>query len=262
MNLAASQRAPFICVIENNQWAYSTPVRRQVPVTDLADRAKAYGCKSFIVDGNDVVAVVETTRRARELCLAGEGPVIIESKTHRMRGHAQHDPAEYVPRNMFQYWEERDPIARFEKFLTENKMWSEKEKSALDEKIAALIEEDREFAENSPFPPPELAEQDVYCDGPLPIEPRWERPIEEVMPPKSSVKPEWTADPLSSELFSVYAKGAGPLERLAAGGNGAAPPHPAAPAKEKASSKNSKPAKKSAPAAKATVKPARAKGRK
>ena len=108
--MAAVQKAPFVLVIENNQWAYSTPVSRQVPVRDLADRAKAYGISSYIVDGNDVVAVYETTRKAVEQCRAGDGPVIVESKTMRMRGHAQHDPAEYVPKEMFEYWKKRDPL--------------------------------------------------------------------------------------------------------------------------------------------------------
>ncbi|MCL5287757.1 MAG: thiamine pyrophosphate-dependent enzyme, partial [Acidobacteria bacterium] len=126
MGLAASQRASLICVIENNQWAYSTPVSRQVPARNLADRARAYGVQSFIVDGNDVLAVYQTTKNAVELCRAGKGPIIIEAKTHRMQGHAQHDPAEYVPQEMVEYWKARDPIARYEEYLTANKLWNEK----------------------------------------------------------------------------------------------------------------------------------------
>ncbi len=192
MGLAASQRASLVCVIENNQWAYSTPVSRQVPARDLADRAKAYGVASFIVDGNDVMAVYQTSKEAVELCRAGQGPVIIEAKTHRMRGHAQHDPAEYVPKEMVEYWKARDPITRFEKYLTENKLWNEKVKTEILARIEKEILEDQEFAENSPFPPPEFAEEGVYCEGPLPNEAKWQRPIEEVMPPKASAKPEWT----------------------------------------------------------------------
>jgi len=192
MGLAASQRASLVCVIENNQWAYSTPVSRQVPARDLADRAKAYGVSSFIVDGNDVMAVYQTSKEAVELCRAGHGPVIIEAKTHRMRGHAQHDPAEYVPKEMVEYWKARDPITRFEKYLTENKLWNEKLKAEILARIEKEILEDQEFAENSPFPPPEFAEEGVYCEGPLPNEAKWQRPIEEVMPPRASAKPEWT----------------------------------------------------------------------
>src|SRR6202050_78996 len=87
LNLAAQQRAPLVLVVENNQWAYSTPVARQVPIKNLADRAVAYGIASKIVDGNDVLATYETTRSAVEDCRAGRGPVLIEAKTMRMKGH-------------------------------------------------------------------------------------------------------------------------------------------------------------------------------
>src|ERR1700736_1536674 len=118
LNFAAVQKAPFVLILENNLWAYSTPVKRQVPLVDLADRAKAYGIQSFIVDGNDVVAVYTTTKEAVERARAGQGPILIEAKSMRMRGHAQHDPAEYVPKDMFEYWKQRDPIVLYEKFLT------------------------------------------------------------------------------------------------------------------------------------------------
>jgi len=120
MNYAASQRAPLVLVIENNQWAYSTPVARQVPVRNLVDRAKAYGVTGLVADGNDVLAVYETSKRAVEQCRAGDGPVLIEVKTMRMKGHAQHDPAEYVPKQMYEYWKGRDPIAHYETYLTAN----------------------------------------------------------------------------------------------------------------------------------------------
>jgi TPP-dependent pyruvate/acetoin dehydrogenase alpha subunit len=179
-------------VVENNQWAYSTPVRFQVPLRDLADRAKAYGISSYIVDGNDVVAVYTTSKEAVERCRAGEGPILIEAKTMRMKGHAQHDPAEYVPQEMVEYWKARDPIIRYEQYLTEKKLWDPKTKAEIDARIERELQEEEEFAENSPLPPPELAEQGVFCEGCHTIEAQWERPIEEVMPPKSSVRPEWT----------------------------------------------------------------------
>jgi TPP-dependent pyruvate/acetoin dehydrogenase alpha subunit len=191
MNLAATQKAPFVCVVENNQWAYSTPVNRQVPVRDLADRARAYGIRSYIVDGNDVVAVYETAHRAVEQARAGQGPVIVEAKTMRMRGHAQHDPAEYVPKEMFAFWKQRDPLERYEKYLTANKLWDSKTRKAIEERIDRELEADINAAESAPLPPPELAAQGVYCDGCHTIEARWKRPKQEVMPPKSSVVAAW-----------------------------------------------------------------------
>jgi len=191
MNLAAVQRAPLVVVLENNQWAYSTPINRQVPLRDLADRARAYGVSSYTVDGNDLPAVLRVAREAVEQARQGNGPVLIEAKTMRMLGHAQHDPAEYVPREMLAYWKARDPLRRYEKYLDRHKLWDEKQKTAIHSRIERELNADLEFAENSAFPLPELAEEGVYCDGCHTIEADWRRPKEELMPPRSSVKPEW-----------------------------------------------------------------------
>jgi len=200
LNFAATQKAPFVLVLENNLWAYSTPVKRQVPVENLADRAKAYGVKSFVVDGNDVAAVYTTAKEAVDLARAGKGPILIEAKTFRRLGHAQHDPAEYVPIEMKKYWEERDPISRHEKFLFKEKFLDEKGKKEIDAKISALLEKERDFAESSPMPPAEFAEHGVYCTGDdcHKIQAKWERPVAEVTPPKSSVPAVWTVEGFGS----------------------------------------------------------------
>lgn len=218
LNLAASQRASLVVVIENNQWAYSTPVPRQVPLKNLADRALAYGIAGKIVDGNDVLAVYETAKEAVEECRAGRGPVLIEAKTMRVKGHAQHDAAQYVPKTMFEYWKARDPIAAFEGRLTENKIWDVKTKSEIDARIEHELDEDQKFAEESPLPPPELAEQGVYCEGCHTIEADWRRPREEVMPPHCSVKGTWEIEELgvAREVLSGNAGRA-----TSSGGNGA-----------------------------------------
>ncbi|HEY2460992.1 MAG TPA: thiamine pyrophosphate-dependent enzyme [Candidatus Acidoferrum sp.] len=196
LNFAAVQKAPFVLILENNQWAYSTPVRRQVPLENLADRAKAYGIDSYIVDGNDVAAVYSTAKEAVDRARAGEGPILIEAKSMRMRGHAQHDPAEYVPKEMFEHWKQRDPIERHEKFLYAEKFLDDKGKKEIESKIAALLGKERDFAENSPLPPPELAAQGVYCTGDAchKIRPKWERPLAEVTPPKSSIDASWNVE--------------------------------------------------------------------
>jgi TPP-dependent pyruvate/acetoin dehydrogenase alpha subunit len=194
LNFAAVQKAPFVLVLENNQWAYSTPVRRQVPLDNLADRAKAYGIPSYSVDGNDVVAVYTTAKEAVERARKGEGPILLEVKTFRRMGHAQHDPAEYVPKDMRAYWEARDPIVLYEKFLTSGKVLDEKGKKEIEQKIETLLAKERDFAEGSPMPPPEFAAQGVYCSGDdcHKIRPKWERPVAEVTPPKSGVAAVWT----------------------------------------------------------------------
>jgi TPP-dependent pyruvate/acetoin dehydrogenase alpha subunit len=227
MNLAATQRAPFVCVVENNQWAYSTPVSRQVPVRDLAERARAYGIASYIVDGNDVVAVYQTAKEAVERCRAGDGPVLIEAKTMRMRGHAQHDPADYVPKEMFAYWKERDPLDRYELYLSEQKLWTAREKAKIDARVEKELEEEFRAAEASPMPPPELAEQDVYCEGSVKIEPKWERPAKRVTPPKGRVEAAWKVEDF------------GGLES----GNGARSPAPAVRTSSSADSADGRPAK-------------------
>ncbi len=194
------QKAPFVLVLENNQWAYSTPVKRQVPLENLADRAKAYGISSYTVDGNDVVAVYTTAKEAVERARNGEGPILIEVKTFRRLGHAQHDPAEYVPKGMRAYWEARDPITLYEKFLTSENLLDEKSKKEIDDKIAKLLSAERDFAENSPMPPAEFAAQGVYCTGDdcHQVAAKWQRPIAEVTPPKSSVAAVWTVDGFGS----------------------------------------------------------------
>ena len=219
LDFAAVQKAPLVLVLENNQWAYSTPVRRQVPLENLADRAKAYGMDSYVVDGNDVVAVYTTAKEAVNRCRAGQGPILIEAKTMRMKGHAQHDPAEYVPAEMLAYWKQRDPIERYEKFLTAGKILDAKKKAEIEARIEREVEADREFAEASPLPPPELAEQGVYCDGCHTIAANWVRPKEEVMPPKSGVAPVWKV--------AAYGEALRPAEFVPAAdiasGNGARP---------------------------------------
>jgi TPP-dependent pyruvate/acetoin dehydrogenase alpha subunit len=196
LNFAATQKAPFVLILENNGWAYSTPVGRQVPLENLADRAKAYGIASYIVDGNDVADVYSTTRQAVDRARAGEGPILIEAKTFRRMGHAQHDPAEYVPKEMREYWEKRDPILLHEKFLTEKKLLDAKTKKEIETKIDKLLSKDRDFAEDSPMPPPELAEKGVYCTGDdcHKIRAKWERPIAEVTPPNSSIDASWVVE--------------------------------------------------------------------
>jgi TPP-dependent pyruvate/acetoin dehydrogenase alpha subunit len=162
LNFAAVRKLPLLIIAENNGWAYSTPVRKQMAVKDISTRAPGYGIFSTIVDGNDVLKVYEATSAAAARARRGEGPVLVEAKTMRMKGHAEHDDARYVPRAEIEKWRKKDPIAYFEKYLLTKKLMTAKEKAALEERMEKLILEDVEFAEASPLPPPEDAARPVW----------------------------------------------------------------------------------------------------
>ena len=166
INFAAVQNLGLVLLVESNLWAYSTPSEMQYRVGDLAERAIAYGIPSVIVDGTDVCQVYDATRDAVELAHRGGGPTLIEAKMMRMKGHAIHDSADYVPKAMFEYWRKRDPIARCENYLLNVKKWLTREQHGeLQAEIDAYVDREREIAVNSPLPPPESAEGGVYCEN-------------------------------------------------------------------------------------------------
>jgi pyruvate dehydrogenase E1 component alpha subunit/2-oxoisovalerate dehydrogenase E1 component alpha subunit len=193
LNFAAVQKAPLVLILENNLWAYSTPTYLQSALKDFADRAKAYGIPGATIDGNDVVAVYEATRAAVERARRGDGPTLIEAKTFRRKGHAQHDPANYVPDWMRKEWEAKDPILRYEKYLTEKKLWSGRDKKEILERIDSELKTELEAAEASPLPQPEEAALGAYCDSCHEIRAVWKRSPDEVTPPRSEVA-QWFVD--------------------------------------------------------------------
>jgi TPP-dependent pyruvate/acetoin dehydrogenase alpha subunit len=163
LNFAAIHRLPFILIVENNQYAYSTHVSRQANVADLASRAQSYGIRGEIVDGNNVLAMLDATRRARARCVAGEGPVMIEAKTFRRKGHAEHDDAGYVPRDLVTEWEKKDPVDAYRRFLiARGVVESDGEITEIDTKIAAILENAANEALAAPFPDPSTARENVY----------------------------------------------------------------------------------------------------
>ncbi len=165
LNFAAVQDLGLVLVVENNLWAYSTPAAMQFRVKDLAERAIGYGIPGVIVDGTDACQVYDAAHEACERARRGEGPTLIEAKMMRMKGHAIHDAADYVPKPLFEYWRRRDPIARFENYLLRVKKWlSPSENRELIAGVDAQLEADREFAVASPMPEPESAAGGVYCE--------------------------------------------------------------------------------------------------
>jgi TPP-dependent pyruvate/acetoin dehydrogenase alpha subunit len=166
INFAAVQNLGLVLLIESNLWAYSTPSNMQYRCQDLAERAIGYGIPGVIVDGTDAAQVYDATHEAVGRAHKGEGPTIIEAKMMRMKGHAIHDAASYVPREMFDFWKKRDPLTRFENYLVKDKKWlSSKENEALIAEVEEVIEAEREIAVNSPMPQPQSAEGGVFCEN-------------------------------------------------------------------------------------------------
>jgi TPP-dependent pyruvate/acetoin dehydrogenase alpha subunit len=159
MNWAGVQRLPVIFVLENNQYAYSTPLDLQFAV-DPVERARGYGFPGVRVDGNDAEAVFEAARRARERALAGAGPTLIEAVTMRMHGHAAHDDMRYVPPELLARWRERDPIERQERRLAGLGVDVNALRAEVDGEIERAVEE----ALAMPMPDPASARNDVFCD--------------------------------------------------------------------------------------------------
>jgi TPP-dependent pyruvate/acetoin dehydrogenase alpha subunit len=158
VNWAGVQRLPVIFMLENNQYAYSTPLDKQFAV-DPVERAASFGFVGETVDGNDVEAVFEATRRARERALAGEGPTLIEAVTMRMHGHAAHDDMKYVPKELVEEWRARDPIERQEKQLVELGVNVDELRAS----VAAEIDAATEEALAAPMPDPATAVDGVFC---------------------------------------------------------------------------------------------------
>ena len=174
LNFAAVQSLGLVLLVENNLWGYSTPADMQFRVKDLAERAIAYGIPGVIVDGTDACQVYDAAHEACERARRGEGPTLIEAKMMRMKGHAIHDAADYVPKPLFEYWRKRDPIARFENYLVNVKKWltrAENEKLVAD--VDRQLGEDRDYAVASPMPSPESAAGGVYCDGCHEVKPKY-----------------------------------------------------------------------------------------
>ena len=178
LNFAAVQNLGLVLIVENNLWGYSTPADMQFRVKDLAERSIAYGVPGVIVDGTDACQVYDACHEACERARRGEGPTLIEAKMMRMKGHAIHDAAEYVPKPLFEYWKRRDPIARLENYLVSKKQWlTAAENVDLIGGVEKQLEVDRERAVNSPMPTPESAAGGVYCEeGCHTIRPKYAMP--------------------------------------------------------------------------------------
>ena len=166
LNFAAVQKLPLVVICENNGYAYSTPMTKQTAVKFLVEKAAGYGVAGEQADGNDVLAVYETTRRAVDRARSGGGVTLVELITYRRKGHAEHDNQSYVPKEEIEAWEARDPIDRYVRQLTEKGWASTAELAAIDDRVTAEIDRAVDLCEKEPFPEPTTALDGVLADPP------------------------------------------------------------------------------------------------
>ena len=162
LNLASTWDLPVIFVCENNLYAMGTRQSRAMKVTNVADRAAAYGMPGCSVDGNDVLAVYEAARLAVERARSGKGPSLIECKTYRHKGHSRVDPAKYRAKEEVQEWLGKDAVNRLKQKLLDENVLTAEEIRGLENDASAQVEESAKFAVDSDYPVPEEALEDVY----------------------------------------------------------------------------------------------------
>jgi TPP-dependent pyruvate/acetoin dehydrogenase alpha subunit len=164
MNFAGIHRLPVVFVLENNQFAYSTPTNLEFAV-DPVQRARGYGFPGVSVDGNDVEAVFEVARVAVDRARAGDGPTLIECHTMRMHGHGAHDDMSYVPDEVLEEWLRRDPIELYESRLAEERDFEPAEIDEIRESVAGYVDECAERAVASPMPDASVASEGVFAES-------------------------------------------------------------------------------------------------
>ncbi len=178
VNLAAALRLPLVIIVEHNGYAFSTPTAQQSAVPQLADKAKAYGIPGVAVDGNDVLAVYETTKQAVEQARGGGGASIIEVVTYRRKGHAEHDDQRYQsPDEIAQWAEHNDPIDRYTTVLLDKQWATEDELHAIDARVTSELDEAVAACEDDPLPGVEWALSTVYA-SPATGVPLWYRRLD------------------------------------------------------------------------------------
>ena len=166
INIAATWKLPMLYVCENNLYSAGTIAADTLALSDVAARATGYGIPGVVVDGNDVMAVYEAAEAAVSRARAGQGPTLIECKTYRWRGHTerpgQEDPR---PKEEIEEWRQRDPINRFSTNLMEHGILTDEAWQKMDAEILEAIEDAVKFAEESPFPKPEAAVEDIFAES-------------------------------------------------------------------------------------------------
>lgn len=165
LNLASVWKLPLVFVCENNGFAISVPVSQSTSVKDIADRAAGYAMPGIVVDGNDVIAILDVFSQCLERARKGEGPSLIEAKTYRWKGHWTGDPEVYRTREEVAAWMEKCPIKRFRTYLLEKGVAAENELAAIDAQAQKEVAEAAQFALASPEPDPAHVMDGMYVEG-------------------------------------------------------------------------------------------------
>jgi pyruvate dehydrogenase E1 component alpha subunit len=163
INLAATWILPVIFVCENNLYAMGTRQSQVMLIENVVDRAQAYGIPGVVVDGNDVLTVYEAAKKAVQRAREGNGPMLIECKTYRHKGHSRVDPATYRPKAEVDEWLKKDPIVRLKTYLLESHTLTEEETKKIEAQVVVDLDSAVKFALESPYPAPEEALEDVYA---------------------------------------------------------------------------------------------------
>ena len=163
LNFAGVHKLPLILICENNQYAYSTPIAKEMAICCVSDRAESYGFEGVQIDGNDVLAVHDAMEEAVAKARSGGGPTLIECMTYRMKGHSEHDEAKYQPIEEKEEWQRKDPIARHKRFLNEKGFLSESDEQAMLDRIFGILDDAVTFATENPLPPGEDALKHVFA---------------------------------------------------------------------------------------------------
>ncbi len=169
LNFASVQKLPLVVLAEYNRYAYSTPISMQTAVENLADKAASYNIPGFIVDGNDIIACYEVMKKAVTHARNGGGAILVEAKTYRRKGHAEHDDQRYVPDGEIEWWAtHNDPVTRYETFLLDCGIATREKLDEIISGVSRVVDEDCAWAESSPMPDAEQAAYNVFDNSVVP----------------------------------------------------------------------------------------------
>lgn len=163
LNFASIHKLPLVVIIENNEFAYSTPIHKQMPVKRVSDRGPAFNVYTDIAFGNDVFNVIRHAKKAIDHARSGQGPALLEFLTFRRRGHGEHDDASYVSQEARDYWEARDPIKLYEEYLIGKGGLTQSVLDAIETECTVIVDDAVRYADSLPFPKPESATTRLFA---------------------------------------------------------------------------------------------------